>query len=539
MLNAQQWFSWLCRWFLHPQQHVAPHHHARNLFLVRLFGYEMANHLAPAQHRDIIGDFQHLTQLMGDENNRLAAFHQSAQHDKEIVGLLWRQHAGRLIENQDIGAAIQHFENLDPLLQTNRQIAGAGAGINRQPILRRKFADIRVSFGCVEDINVVDWLATQRDILTHRQWRDQHKVLMHHADAKRNGVAWARDVRQLAIDIDFTGIWAQQTVEDVHQRGFAGAVLADQRVNLPLLHSEAHIIVGNDPWPCFTYIAHLDGDGSFIAGHRLRCLRCCCTHCCTLLYLHQPSSSRRLLGPRRIWLTVGGGRYALADQASQYDQGEDVWQHAQQIAGDVQRRVVGDDGRAKPKYQAGDERADGRPLAKDHRCQRDIATSVGHAVVEDVGNADGQERAGQAGEQAAGDDGAVANRIDVDAGCVRCLWVLANGTDAQAQACAEQHELHSYQQEKANIDDDILVEEDRAEEGNLIQNRDMQVGQLRRGLDGIETLEIGDLAVEESGDAKGKNVDGNAADDLVCAEANRNDRVNHCHQATRSNGNER
>jgi hypothetical protein len=117
--------------------------------------------------------------------------------------------------------------------------------------------------------------------------------------------------------------------------------------------------------------------------------------------------------------------------------------------------------------------------------------------------------------------------------------VLANGTDAQAQACAEQHELHSYQQEKANIDDDILVEEDRAEEGNLIQNRDMQVGQLRRGLDGIETLEIGDLAVEESGDAKGKNVDGNAADDLVCAEANRNDRVNHCHQATRSNGNER
>jgi hypothetical protein len=38
-----------------------------------------------------------------------------------MVGLGRRQHAGRLVEDQDVGAAIERLEDLDALLQPDRQ----------------------------------------------------------------------------------------------------------------------------------------------------------------------------------------------------------------------------------------------------------------------------------------------------------------------------------------------------------------------------------------------------------------------------------
>ena len=42
---------------------------------------------------------------------------------EEVVGLGRRQHAGRLVEDQDVGAAIERLQDFDALLQADREVA--------------------------------------------------------------------------------------------------------------------------------------------------------------------------------------------------------------------------------------------------------------------------------------------------------------------------------------------------------------------------------------------------------------------------------
>ena len=52
-----------------------------------------------------------------------------------MVGLGGRQHAGRLVEDQDVGAAVERLEDLDPLLQPDRQLADDRVGIDLEPVV--------------------------------------------------------------------------------------------------------------------------------------------------------------------------------------------------------------------------------------------------------------------------------------------------------------------------------------------------------------------------------------------------------------------
>src|SRR5579859_3266421 len=98
------------------QQYLAPHHQARDFGLVSLAGNQFTGVFASSQDSDSIGEFQHFAQFVRNEDNGLAALYQAPQHAKELKRLLWRKHARRLVHNQDIGGAVEHFEYLDPLL---------------------------------------------------------------------------------------------------------------------------------------------------------------------------------------------------------------------------------------------------------------------------------------------------------------------------------------------------------------------------------------------------------------------------------------
>src|SRR5437879_11940230 len=96
-----------------------------------------------------------------------------------------------------------------------------------------------------------------------------------------------------------------------------------------------------------------------------------------------------------------GWRRAAADEARQYDKGEDVGQHAQEIRRDVDGRVAVVDRLPKSEYQARDEGAKRRPLAKDHRRERDVASTVRQVGDERVRVSDREECAGEARAQPA------------------------------------------------------------------------------------------------------------------------------------------
>ena len=107
-----------------PQQHLAPDHQLGQFLLAGLAGPAMGDHLAAAHDGDVIGDRHDLLQLVGDQDDGNALLAQGIENAEELNGFLRRQHAGRLIEDQDVGTAVERLQDLDALLLAHRQVAG-------------------------------------------------------------------------------------------------------------------------------------------------------------------------------------------------------------------------------------------------------------------------------------------------------------------------------------------------------------------------------------------------------------------------------
>ena len=104
------------------QRDLLADHHLGQLALIGLCRIYRADILALAQHRNLIGQREHFMQLVRDNDDRLAAIAHSPEHRKEFFGLLRRQHSSRLIQDQNICAAVQHFQDLDGLLFRDRHL---------------------------------------------------------------------------------------------------------------------------------------------------------------------------------------------------------------------------------------------------------------------------------------------------------------------------------------------------------------------------------------------------------------------------------
>ncbi len=69
-------------------------------------------------------------------------------------------------------------------------------------------------------------------------------------------------VDRLAVEQDLPLVRARQTVEDVHEGRLAGAVLAQQGVDLAAAHVQVDVVVGDDPGIALGDAPHLErGDG--------------------------------------------------------------------------------------------------------------------------------------------------------------------------------------------------------------------------------------------------------------------------------------
>ena len=89
-------------------------------------------------------------------------------------------------------------------------------------------------------------LGREHDVLGDRHHRDQHEVLVHHADAVLDRRLGRAELGRLAVDPDLALVRLVEAVDDVHQRRLAGAVLAEQRVHLALAQVEVDAVVRDD-----------------------------------------------------------------------------------------------------------------------------------------------------------------------------------------------------------------------------------------------------------------------------------------------------
>ncbi len=90
-------------------------------------------------------------------------------------------------------------------------------------------------------------LDAEHHVLGDGEHRDEHEVLVDHADAGIDRVAGPVERDDPVVDEDLPVVGPVETVQDVHEGRLARAVLAQERVDLTGLDDEVHVPVRHDP----------------------------------------------------------------------------------------------------------------------------------------------------------------------------------------------------------------------------------------------------------------------------------------------------
>ena len=257
------------------QRHLAADHQLGEVFLVRLGWDALADDLAAPDDRDPVRDLEDLVQLVADEDDAVALGRQAPQDLEDLLRLLRRQHRGRFVEDEDLRVAVERLQDLDPLLPADRQRADLDLRVDFEAEPATEVDDALVGLLAIEETAADGGLLAEDDVLGDAQDRDEHEVLMDHADPAADRVRRPGQVDLGAVDEDLALVRAREPVEDVHQGRLARAVLAEQRVDLTRADVQVDRLVGDDARIALGDAPHLESGGANLLGlRRHRCLGC-------------------------------------------------------------------------------------------------------------------------------------------------------------------------------------------------------------------------------------------------------------------------
>ena len=217
---------------LDAQEHAPPHHQLGQFRRRGVGRLEGRHHLAAAHDRDAIRDRHDLAQLVGDENDGLALLLERAQQLEQRIGLGRREHGGGLVENEDVRAAIERFQDLDALLQADGEIADS-----------RVHDRSRGRNPCASRASSARALASP-DAQHGAAFGAEHRRSRRRVSGSTSMKCWCTmpmpawmasfgraDGDRLAVDTDLAGIGLVEAVQDRHEGRLARAVLADDAVD--------------------------------------------------------------------------------------------------------------------------------------------------------------------------------------------------------------------------------------------------------------------------------------------------------------------
>ena len=208
-----------------------------------------------AQHGHAVGDLLDLVELVADEQHREALGGQAADHVEQLARLLRGQHGRRLVQDQDARAAEQRLDDLHALPLAHGQLAHLFARVELHVVLACERLDLPGG-GLEVEPHAAGVVRADEAVLHDAERRDQHEVLVHHADADGHGVLGGVEAHGLALDEDLAGGRLVQAAQHVHQRALARAVLAKERVHLPLLDRETDVRIGQHAGELLVDVLH-------------------------------------------------------------------------------------------------------------------------------------------------------------------------------------------------------------------------------------------------------------------------------------------
>src|SRR5690606_18110825 len=205
-----------------------------------------------------VGDLVDLMQLVGDENQRLAGVPQSPHDLEELGDFLGGEHRRGFVEDDDLGGPEEHLDDLDPLLDADGEVLDQVVRIDLKAVLLVDLADLFARLHEIEMVEHAGRFDAEHHVLGYGEDGNQHEVLVHHADARADRVAWAAEMNGLAVDEDFALVRPVETGQDVHHRRLAGAIVPEQAEHFASAKMRIDVRIGDYIHEARGYVAHLE-----------------------------------------------------------------------------------------------------------------------------------------------------------------------------------------------------------------------------------------------------------------------------------------
>jgi len=196
---------------------------------------------AVAEDREPVGHRPDLLQKMADVDDADARVAERADHLEQHVRIGLRETRGRLVHDDHVGLGGQRPGHLHQLLGADREVADprprADVAMVQQP---QRLFNLAAHVAAADEAEGRRFDA-QEDVFLDREVGRQAQFLVDHRDAGGAGVERpARRVRP-ALQDHAPGVGLKGAGEDLHEGALAGAVLADEGVDLAGANVEVHL----------------------------------------------------------------------------------------------------------------------------------------------------------------------------------------------------------------------------------------------------------------------------------------------------------
>ena len=166
---------------------------------------------------------------------------QASDRVEQLPDLALAQGGRRLVHDEDARLVGQRPCDLDHLLLREPEAAHAGIGIQRYTQIGEYSRCLTPHPRPVEHAGPPGRGLAQEDVLRHGEVWNETELLIDRADAELSRPVRIAEIGRTAVEENLASVPAHGTAEDLHQRGFAGAVLAEERMHFAGAHLQGGV----------------------------------------------------------------------------------------------------------------------------------------------------------------------------------------------------------------------------------------------------------------------------------------------------------
>jgi hypothetical protein len=196
---------------------------------------------AVAHHRDAIADGEKLVEEVADVEHGGAVRLEVADDPEQRLDFTLVERGGGLVHDDELGVERDGARDGDELLDGGGKAAELRGHVDVHAEPGEDLARAGVRGGPVDAPPPGPRLVAEHHVLRDGAQRDEVQLLVDGGDARLLGLARARDHDGAAVEDAFALVAGIDAGEDLDQRGLAGAVLADDGVDLAPAQPQARV----------------------------------------------------------------------------------------------------------------------------------------------------------------------------------------------------------------------------------------------------------------------------------------------------------